>query len=162
MQFIKVLDDKLEEYFLVTTIMFSVILVFLQVVMRYVFSASLSWSEELARYLFLWQIWVGASFAAKHSRHLKVEMLKNLFPKKGQLVLDVIAALFWIGFCVFLTTKSGIITNTLFQIGQLSPAMRMPMGYAYASVPVGCGLMTFRLLQNLYREIKSYSIKEAK
>ena len=54
---LKKLWDNLEEYILVYSMMFSVALVFVQVIMRYVFSNSLSWSEELARYLFLWQIW---------------------------------------------------------------------------------------------------------
>jgi len=37
------------------------ILVFIQVVMRYVFSNSLSWSEEMARFIFLWLSWIGAA-----------------------------------------------------------------------------------------------------
>ena len=74
---LKKLWNNMEEYLLVYSLMLSVGLVFIQVVMRYVFSNSLSWSEELARYLFLWQIWVGASYAVKEHRHLRIELIQD-------------------------------------------------------------------------------------
>ena len=53
--------NKIEEYFLVYSLILMVALVFIQVIMRYIFNNSLSWSEELVRYIFIWQIWLGAS-----------------------------------------------------------------------------------------------------
>ncbi|HRV99007.1 MAG TPA: TRAP transporter small permease, partial [Aminobacteriaceae bacterium] len=75
--------DRVEEVFLVGSLAFNVVLIFIQVVMRYVFQNSLSWSEELARYIFLWQTWVGASYAVRMRRHFRVEMLVDLM--KGRL-----------------------------------------------------------------------------
>lgn len=155
MKFLKFLDEKLEEYFLVASLFFTVGLIFIQVIMRYVFSSSLSWSEELARYIFLWQIWVGASFAVKCSKHIRVEVFKNLFSAKYQRIIDYTAIILWICFSFFLTYKGAELTKILLIRGQLSPAMRIPMGYAYASVPVGCGLMTFRLIQQFIRDFTS-------
>ena len=65
--------DKLEEYFLVFCLGFMVLLVFVQVVMRYIFQNSLSWSEELARYLFLWLSWIGASYAVRDAKRAQIE-----------------------------------------------------------------------------------------
>ena len=129
--------------------------------MRYVFKSSLTWSEELARYIFLWQIWVGAAYAAKESQHLRIEVFKKHLSDRGKDILDIIVIMIWAAFSIFLATKSGQLTGILFSRGQLSPAMRIPMGYAYASVPVGCGLMAFRLLQNLYKKIADLNRKEA-
>ena len=53
---IRKLIDNLEEYFVVATMALMTLLVFVQVIMRYVFISSLSWSEELARFIFLWVI----------------------------------------------------------------------------------------------------------
>ena len=61
-----------EEYFVVWTMAIMTILVFIQVVMRYVFSNSLSWSEELARFIFLWVSWIGASYAVKEGDIIEV------------------------------------------------------------------------------------------
>lgn len=157
MEIIKWLDEKFEESFLVASLIFTVTLIFAQVIMRYVFKNSLSWSEELARYVFLYQIWVGASYAAKKSAHLRIEILKTKFSERNQIRFNIFAMLIWLTFCIFLASKSTELTSIIFKRGQLSPAMRMPMGYAYASVPIGSGLMSFRLIQNIYKNTKELS-----
>lgn len=154
MKIIKALEQHLEEYFLVATILFSVVLIFFQVVMRYGFHASLSWSEEMARYLFLWQIWIGASFAVKHSKHLRAEILKSVAPKQYTDYIELAALLIWFGFSIFLFVKGVQMVSMIAKIHQLSPAMRMPMVIPYASVPVGSGLMALRLVQVIAGTIK--------
>lgn len=141
--------DHFEEYVLIGSLFFSVALVFLQVVMRYVFRNSLSWSEELARYIFLWQIWLGASYAAKEGRHLRIEIIKDFLGPRGKIIFEGLATMIWFGFCLFLALKSFELTKMLLVRHQLSPAMRIPIGYAYASVPVGCTMMALRLLQKM-------------
>ena len=85
--------DNFEEYFCVWTMAIMTILVFIQVVMRYVFSNSLSWSEELARFIFLWLSWIGASYAVKERSHFRVEMFANMI--NGQLHAGFLSILFW-------------------------------------------------------------------
>lgn len=150
MKILRLLDARLEEYILVPSLVFTVILIFIQVVMRYVFQSSLSWSEELARYIFVWQTWIGASFAVKHCKHIRVEFAKNFLSPSGRKFLDVTVFLIWLGFSIFLTMKSGQLSSILFQRNQISPAMGIPMAWAYLSVPVGCGLMSLRLGQSLF------------
>ena len=59
MKVLKLIDEKLEEIFLVIILIAAVVIVAMQVVTRYVFKIPLPWSEEIARYLFLWLTWVG-------------------------------------------------------------------------------------------------------
>ena len=148
---LKKIWDHLEEYVLVWSLMFSVFLIFLQVVMRYVFRNSLSWSEELARYVFLWQIWLGASFAVKEHRHLRIEMIVEKLHGRNRQFFELFVLLVWFGFSVFLALKGSVLSMLLFKRGQVSPAMRIPMGFAYASVPVGCTLMSIRLALEMWR-----------
>jgi TRAP-type C4-dicarboxylate transport system permease small subunit len=155
MSVLRKLWDHLEEYLLVWSLAFSVALIFFQVVMRYVFRNSLSWSEELARYLFLWQIWLGASFAVKEHRHLRIEMLRDAFKGRAQRWFDLAVLLVWFGFSLFLALEGSELTRMLIQRGQVSAAMRLPMAYAYASVPVGCGLMAIRLLGEMAGLLRS-------
>lgn len=159
---LKKLWDNIEEYLLIYSLMFSVALIFIQVVMRYIFHNSLSWSEELARYLFLWQIWLGASYAVKEHRHLRIQMIQDLIknPYRKNL-FELFVLLLWLGFSVFMTFEGSTLTSLLFQRGQVSPAMRLPMAYAYASVPVGCGLMSIRLICEMFKIFISMNRKEA-
>jgi TRAP-type C4-dicarboxylate transport system permease small subunit len=146
----------LEEYLLVYSLMFSVALIFIQIIMRYVFSNSLGWSEELARYLFLWQIWLGASYAVKERRHLRIEIIQDLMrDKRKKMIFELLPTAIWLLFSIFLTYQGTRLTLILFERGQVSPAMRVPMAYAYASVPVGCALMSIRLICEMVKNIKA-------
>ena len=155
MKVVRFFDEHLEEYFLVTSLVVLVVIVFLQVVMRYVFQNSLTWSEELARYLFIWQVWIGASLATKRVRHLKVEILPDSLSPKGKKAINILATLISIGFVLFLLLKSADITSTVFRTNQITPALGISMAIPYAAVPVGMTLMTIRLLQRLYIEIRN-------
>jgi len=157
---LKKLWDHFEEYILVYSLVFTVFLIFFQIIMRYVFHNSLSWSEELARYVFLWQIWLGASFAVKQQRHLRIEAFKNMLPEKVQKYAEMITLLIWFGFSIFLAYKGSELTLILIKRGQVSPAMRIPMAYAYASVPIGCGLMAIRLIEQMVKYTKSLRNRE--
>ncbi len=143
---IKKFIDNFEEYFCVWSLAFMTILVFIQVVMRYVFQNSLSWSEELARYIFLWLSWVGASYAVKERSHFRVEMFANILKGRKRRIFELMVLLTWFGFCVFLAYQGSVVTRHLLTRGQLSAAMEIPMAWAYASVPVGAGLMGLRLV----------------
>ncbi|MCL2601411.1 MAG: TRAP transporter small permease subunit, partial [Treponema sp.] len=48
---------------------FMVIILFIQVIMRRVFNNSLFWSEELARYMFIWLVYLGISHGARLRKH---------------------------------------------------------------------------------------------
>ena len=141
------LEDKFEEIFLVSTLFFSVALIFTQVVMRYVFSNSIYWSEELARYLFIWQAWIAASFATKHSKHINLDVVVNLCPGVVQEFLYWVTHVLWLSFALYMTWKSAALTNTIFSRKTISAAMQIRMGWVYLAVPFGCALMSFRLVQ---------------
>lgn len=149
--------DKLEEYFLVFCLGFMVLLVFVQVVMRYIFQNSLSWSEELARYLFLWLSWIGASYAVRERGHFRVQMFIDKLDGRKREIGEALILLVWFGFCLFLAYQGWLLTAHLFLRGQMSPAMQLPIAYAYASVPVGVTLMSIRVLVEF---IKLFSKKE--
>jgi len=73
-------------------------------------------------------------------------------PKK---VVYFISLLVWLGISFFLAYSGGKLTLIILQQGQVSPAMRMPMAFAYASVPVGCLLMCVRLVEQIVTEIRT-------
>lgn len=93
--------NNLEEYFCVWTLAIMTLVVFVQVVMRYVFANSLSWSEELARFIFLWLSWVGASYAVRERSHFRVEMLMDLFKGASRVWLEYLVLLIWFAFSFF-------------------------------------------------------------
>lgn len=130
------------------------ILVFVQVVMRYVFSNSLSWSEELARFIFLWLSWIGASYAVKERSHFRVEMFADLLKGLPRRSFEYFVLIVWFVFSFVLTWLGTKLVLFLYDTGQTSAAMDIPMTIPYASVPVGCALMCVRLLVEMYKIYK--------
>ena len=120
--------------------------VFLQVVMRYVFASSLSYSEELSRYIFLWISWVGASFAVKESAHFRVEMFVNIFKGNTRKLFELFIIFAWFLLCLFMAWYGTKLTMFLIETDQTSSAMEIHMYIPYASVPVGCAMMCVRLV----------------
>lgn len=142
---IKKILDNFEEYFCVCAIAIMTVLVFIQVVIRYVFSNSLSWSEEMARYIFLWLSWIGASYAVKQRGHFRVEMLANMIKGHARVRFEYVILIIWF-LSSFALAWCGIqMLLFLYESGQVSAAMEIPMTWAYASVPAGCALMCVRL-----------------
>ncbi|MDR1508913.1 MAG: TRAP transporter small permease [Synergistaceae bacterium] len=149
----KKLIENLDEYVLMTMLAFSTTLIFLQVVMRYVFGNSLSWSEELARYLYVWQTWVASSYAVKRGRHLRITSLADKTSQKSRVVVEIAVLAIWLAFSIFLCYIASSLCRKIFNQGQVSSAMGLPMWIAYLAVPTGTVLMSFRLVQQLARNI---------
>ena len=65
MKILKWLDDNLEETILLVLLVIMTGLMGIQIISRYIFNASLSWSEELTRYLFIWSGFISISYCIK-------------------------------------------------------------------------------------------------
>lgn len=123
-----------------------VAIIFMQVVMRYVFHSSLSWSEEFGRYAFIWLTWLSTGYAVHHKRHLRIEVLPDFFQKRGKLIIDIFAMTVWCAFGLFLVNYGFKIATMLWARGQLTAALEIPMAVCYAAVPTGALLMSIRLI----------------
>lgn len=127
----------------------TIVVATLAVVMRYVFNDSLTWSEELCRFSFVWISLLSCGYAVNHGGHLMVDVL-TMFETKipGALkALELITNIIWVAFSIYFA-KEGLIMamNSL----QSSPALGIPMAVIYGSIPVGSTLMAIRVLQKTY------------
>lgn len=120
------------------------IIIFSQVVARYIFGYSLTWSEEIGRYIFVWITFLGMTVAFRAGSHVALDFLcKSLsgLPRKmletvnGLLILLLAAAIVYSGWNLF-----------LLGMRQKSPALKIPMQWVYIVVPVsGVILLIFAL-----------------
>lgn len=146
--------DAIEENILLLLLLVSVVIIFSQVVMRYVFQSSLSWSEELGRYLFIWLTWLSTGYAVRQKRHLRIEMLGDLLSERGKIALDIAAMTIWIAFSVFLVVKGWGITSMIWRRRQLTAALEIPAAFTYAAVPIGALFMSLRLADEIIRQVR--------
>lgn len=147
--------DKLEEYLLCASLVVTTLIIFAQIIMRSVFNSSLAWSEELTRYIFIWQIWLGVSIAQKEKQHIKVELLFSFIKnEKFKDVVDIIATLIMIAFNVFLVIKGSELVGQMIVRHNLSGAMRLPMYIVYLVLPLSAGILSLRLAGQLVSDMK--------
>lgn len=155
--------DKLEEVVLCASLVVTTLIIFMQIIMRSVFNSSLTWSEELTRYIFIWQIWLGVSIAQKEKQHIRVELLFTLFKnERFKKIIEIIAGIILIGFNVFLVIYGWEVVVQMMQRGNLSGAMRMPMWWVFLSLPVSSALFGLRLIAQLVTDVRILLGKEQK
>ena len=129
-----------------------VVVLGLQMLLRIV-GTPFMWAEEVARYLFLWTLFICGARAFARGGHLAVDFLFAKFPKKMQLVLMFIYYLAVIGFSAYLL-RSGILFA---KFQWKTPMYTLPwfrLGWVDLCIPFGSGLTIFYVLRELYYMIR--------
>jgi TRAP-type C4-dicarboxylate transport system permease small subunit len=151
---LKWLDDNIELYLCVFLMSAMTLLIFVQVVMRYVFNNSLSWSEELARYIFIWLIYIGISYGCKLRKHIKIDAALYLFPKKVRPYVILLGDILFLVFAIYIVRTGYTYSMDQIKYGTRSAALKIPFQYIYMSTVVGFGLAAIRQIQTIIYRIK--------
>ncbi|WP_088156978.1 TRAP transporter small permease [Achromobacter xylosoxidans] len=149
----KFLDKHLEEMLTVLLLSVMSLLICAQVFMRYVMDSSLAWSEELARYCFIWATYLGVSYAVKRNAHICVEAVVSRFPDRLKACFVVLSHLLFIVFAALVVKEGYALTLKIFKFGQTSSSLGLPMGLIYLAPTVGFGLVILRLIQSIFVEL---------
>ena len=123
-----------------------VIIIILQVFQRYILQHSLDWPEELARYLFVFAVYVGSSFAASERRHLEVTIVRTVFGVKIGHYFTILAYLITVVFCCIMFFWGMMMVQFVADSNQVAPALQFPMWIAYSCIPLGFFLMALRTI----------------
>lgn len=149
------LDEYLEISICVALMSIMTILIFVQVIMRKVFSNSLSWSEELARYIFIWLIYLGISYGSKIMKHLKIDAGLSLFPQKVRPYIVIVGDILFLVFAIYVMITGWNLCLMQIKLGKTSPALKLPLQYVYAAPMVGFGLAAIRQVQTIIYRSKN-------
>ena len=145
--------DHFEEILLVPALAFSTILIFAQVCTR-AFGNSISWSEELVRYLYVWEAWLGVSYATKRGSQLRITMIRDKLSPKGQMAIEIFVTIVWLAFAAFVFYMGVRAIGQIAKFGQVSSALRVPLKYCYLSIPVGMAMMSVRLIESSIKRFR--------
>lgn len=148
------LDEHIEE--LIGAIMLGAVTVLIAVGVfcRYVMNSSLAWSDELARYCFIWTVFVGMGLAVKNNGNMKIDILEMAVPQIKP-VLIVIQDFIYLVFLLYMVRPCYEVLAKFISNPQPSPALQLPMQYVYASFFAGVLLAAFRIVQKYYRLIRA-------
>lgn len=154
MRILKWLDRYFEEMMLVCFLILMVIIMGLQIVARYVFSSSLTWSEEITRYIFIWSGFLSASYCIRNGVSVKIDQVVALLPEKLYHIVRICTYIVEIIFFAYLLPFAYGYVVSSFESGQKSPALGLPMYIVQFSTLFSFSLCIFRLLEKLILRIK--------
>lgn len=130
---------KIFEYFSALTLAVMVALMFMQVLFRFVFHSPLAWTEELARYTFIWSTFIASCVAAVKGEHVALGMLLERTKGAVRTVLVFLSNGLTAAFFAIASYTIAVQWNKL--CTQTSAALRIPMSYVYLGIIIGCGGM---------------------
>jgi TRAP-type C4-dicarboxylate transport system permease small subunit len=128
-------------------------LVFGNVVARYVFNSAITWAEEVARFLFVWLTFVGASFGLLKGLHLGMDMVVARLKPRTRSVVECVNAIITLAFLgVWMVGGVHLIRANL---DYMSPATGFSMGLVYMIGPLAAVLMSIETIGRLGANIKT-------
>jgi len=139
--------DKLEEIIAALALSAMTILAFVNVIARYVFSASLSFTDEITTNLFVLLTLIGASIATERNAHLGLGIVTDNVSPKLRKNLAVLANLLGAGFTSVLTYYGVVMAYNEYKLQQVTSGMQLPEWIFGSFVPIGAALLLVRFLQ---------------
>jgi len=138
--------DRVEGFAMIVLMLFATVTAILQVIARYVFNNSLYWSEESILYSLISMSFLAGSMGVRYAAHISVEVLPLLVGPRFAKTLQYISSILGILFALSLIYYGGRLFINTTNMGQLSPALRIPVGYIYAVIPISGFFMMMRYL----------------
>ncbi|QDG74906.1 TRAP transporter small permease [Labrenzia sp. PHM005] len=123
---------------LVITTAFAILVVCVvwQVFSRYVLESPSTVTDEMARFLFIWVALLGGAYTLGQRRHLAIDLLPVVTKGATRIAVNagIIAAIALFATLIMIYGGTGLVSRTL-ETGQVSPALRIPMGFIYIAIP---------------------------
>lgn len=157
MKFLRFLNDHLEEYLLVFLMVVEVVVVFAQVVTRYVFKSPLAWSEELARYMFIWLVWIGAAYATKMRKNIIIDVVCSKFKGNVKLISEIINFVLFVVLMLFMLWTTSTVMMQVYESNSIGTGTHLPMWIVWLSLPLSMALNLLRYTQNFVYDMKHWN-----
>ncbi|MHC1760010.1 MAG: TRAP transporter small permease [Negativicutes bacterium] len=154
------INDKLMKplnWMIVISMALTTFLVFLQIVNRFVFKIPMPWTDEFAKYAFVWLAMYGSAKAVREKSHIFVDIvemfLKGTFGKICAYAAEIISLIFYI---ILLVVS---VPWMLEGMEVLADSANISMGFFYTCFPISAILMILFATENLILRIKGVNAK---
>jgi C4-dicarboxylate transporter DctQ subunit len=153
-QLIGKITDALDRFLLVITgcaLIFSTLLTFIGVFLRYIFGISFEWNEELCRYCMILIVYFWAGAMIRKKEHIYFNLISERFNKRVQLIHSFIVALLTVclGLPIIFWGLELVHSARISELRTLS--LLFPLWTAYALVPIGMIFITIYSLLEIFR-----------
>ena len=133
-----------------------ILLLFLQVITRYIFQYSFAWTEELAIICFILSVYTSASLAITRRQHLKIKILYSLVSARSGKILDIVANVFFGVAMLILSKGMFVVLANLYEYKPVYIGSGIPKYMVYGAIWLCFYLMVIRLIQDSIKLVREY------
>ena len=134
--------NKLNEWFIIFLMSAMCLDLLGQVIMRYVFQHPLTWSEELARYIFVWIALLGSAWCGRNHIHVRMTAVTSLLPKPAVHVIQILISIICAGTCFILFPNACKIFMSQSKLKAVT--LGVSLGIEYIAAPIGIMMMAIQ------------------
>jgi C4-dicarboxylate transporter DctQ subunit len=146
--------DQVEQALLVIFLSSMIVIAFLQIILRNLFSTGLTWGDSLVRNLVLWVGFIGAALATKEGKHISLDVLSRWMPPLGKDLMEFLIHLFSFVICGLLTFAALKFIKNEARMGNVA-FLGIPAWIPEIILPIIFGLMTLRFGLRSFRNLST-------
>jgi len=140
----RILDFPIEDVLGVLALLAALVVMAVQIFLRYVLNDSLIWSEEAARYLLVAIAFLGCATGCRKASHIRIDVIDLVLPERARRILSLATDAIVLAYVLLVAWLAIGIIPILGR--QPSTAMRMPMAIVYGVIALGFALAALRIV----------------
>ena len=142
--------DRFDQAAILVLLSGLVTVVSLQVASRFLLKIPIEWSEEIARFVFIWFCWLGSSYATVKFHHIRITAHLRLLPPRVARVVLVVGDLVWIAFNLFVVVAGLMYLHSTIEFPYRAKITEINMFWIFLPIPVIFVVFTLRVGYNLF------------
>lgn len=154
--------SKIEKLVACVCVSIMAVLVFVNVIARYVFGNSLAVSDEMYTYLFVLMSFMGTAVAARRKAHLGLSIVTDHVSPRARLIISMVMYAISALFCLLIVIFGIQMIISQYQMGQETATMQWPEWIYGSFVPVGAAFAMMAFLQTMVQMYKEFKAEEDK
>lgn len=146
--------EAIEKVVACVSVLVMAVLVFVNVIARYVFGNSLAFSDEISCYLFILMSFMGTAIAARRKAHLGLSIVTDRLSPSGRKTMGIVMYAISALFCLLIVVFGVQMVMSQYALGQETAAMQWPEWIFGLFVPVGAGFSLIAFIDGIIKMAK--------
>jgi TRAP-type C4-dicarboxylate transport system permease small subunit len=140
--------DRIIEFLTCTLFVVMVAVASWQVLSRFILKSPSTFTEELLRYSLIWLAMLAAAYVVGKNQHIAITFLRDRLVENSKITLDIVIQSIFLLFAAVIMVYGGGRAVSL-TMGQISPALHLPMGLVYLALPLSGVFILFYSTTNI-------------
>ena len=150
MKKLKYVLDNFERWIMMALFVALFFIVMAGIISRVVFNSPFTWTEEAARLVFIWLIFMGISYGTKYDKHINVTIVLDKMPKK----VSVLFTIFWdiVALAIFVCIGFYGVQYIIYMSNSVTSVLRINQGITTSIVAISAILNVIRIIEKMITE----------